>query len=205
MYKKNVLIRLLEDMVPASIRQQRHVSAEELMRAKAMVAILVISIALPLVVLLNYLILQATTSNDFTRSIYILIATEVWLVSQHVYFQTYGNLRLTAAMYSLQYLLSVTLTVLVTGGWGSPFLVLLLGSPMVAFMTISYGAALWHIALVLLLVIFLLTLHHFQLAWLPDISYHANAPYNQFIAWDMVLLLFGCFLVILEHLVRSRK
>jgi len=205
MTKKSVVIQLLDDLVPASIRHQHNVSAEELMRAKAMVAVLAISIILPLVVLTNYLILQATTENDFTRNIYILMGVEIWLVSQHLYFQSYGNLRLTAGIYSAQYLLTVLITTLISGGWNSPLLVLLLGSPMIAYMTVSYGAALLHVALAVLIVVFLLTLYHFQITLLPDISHPANHAYNRFIAWDMVLLLFAAFLVILEHLVRSRK
>lgn len=205
MQKQPALIRLLEDLLPASIRHKPHVSAEERMRAKAMVAILGISVLLPLVVLFNYLVLQFTTEIDFTRNIYILMGVEIWLISQLLYFQSYGNLRLTAALYSVQYLLVSLITILVSGGWNSPLLVLLMGAPMVAFMTIGYRTALWHIALVLLITIFLLALHHFRLTLLPDISTPARGPYDRFIAWDMVLLLFAAFLVILEHLVRSRK
>lgn len=205
MYKKPMLIRLLEDLVPASIRRKPHVSEEELMQAKAMVAVLAISVVMPLVVLVNYLVLQSTTDNDFVRNIYMLMGVEIWLVSQLLYFQSYGNLRLTAAMYSIQFFLAIVGIVLVSGSWESPFLVLLTASPMIAFMTIGYRAALGHVALALLMVIFLLLLHHFQVTLLPNIARPANAPYNQFIAWDIVLLLFAAFLVILEHLLRSRR
>jgi len=205
MTKKSAVIRLLDDLVPASIRDKRNVCAEELMRARAMVAVLAISIILPLVMLLNYLILQVTTENDFTRSIYVLMGVEIWLVTQHLYFQSYGNLRLTAGIYSAQYLLTVLIVALISGGWDSPMLVLLLGSPMIAYMTVSYRAALWHVGLAVLIVIFLLSLYHLQITLLPDLSRPANHAYNRFIAWDMVLLLFAAFLVILEHLVRSRK
>lgn len=200
-----VMILWLEKMLPDSIRDAQPANSEALMRARAMVAILAISITMPLVVLLNYLILQATTEIDFDRNIYILIGVEVWLVVQLLYFQSYGNLQLTAGMYSVQFLLAAVATIMISGSWESPFLVLLAASPMIAFMTIGYRAALLHVLLALLIVTGLFTLHHFNITLVPNLSRPGHAAYNQFIAWDIVLLVFAAFLVILEHLLRGQR
>lgn len=205
MTKPPMMILWLEKLLPASLRDAHPANSEALMRARAMVAILAISITMPLVVLVNYLILQITTDSNFDRNIYILIGVEVWLVAQLLYFQSYGNLRLTAGIYSVQFLLAAVATIMISGSWTSPFLVLLAASPMIAFMTIGYRAALWHVALALFIVTGLLTLHHFQITLVPNLSRPGHAPYNQFIAWDIVLLVFAAFLVILEHLLRGQR
>jgi len=203
MHENNIIIRLIDSCVPASIKNNHKQTPEEWVRVRAMVAILAVSVLLPLLLLLVYTILQLATVNNFSKNIYILITTEVFVTSQLVYFQSYGNLRFTAGAYSVQYLLVIVATILFSGGWSSPVTILLLCSPMIAFMTISYRAALLHILLVLLITTTLLAMH-LQGVHFMNVSEVANYPYTQMVAWGMTLLVFTLFLFIFEHLIRSR-
>jgi len=203
MYENNSIIRLIDSCVPASIKNNHKQTPEEWVRVRAMVAILAVSILLPLLLLLIYAVLQLVTDNNFSKNIYILITTEVFVTSQLIYFQSYGNLRFTAGAYSVQYLMAIIATILFSGGWDSPVTILLLCSPMIAFMTISYRAALLHILLVLVITMALLVMH-LQGFHFVNVSEGANYPYTQMVAWGMTLFLFTLFLFIFEHLIRSR-
>jgi hypothetical protein len=119
---------------------------------------------------------------------------------QLIYFQSYGNLRITASAYSLQYLIVNATFTLISGGWaGSPITVLLIASPLIAYMTISLKAAFIHTILVFLFVLGLL-LAHISGVVFTDISNPDNYHYTKFIGWLAMLIILGFFFVICNQL-----
>jgi hypothetical protein len=205
MHNKSALIELINQFVPKAIRGNHKLSREMQIRAQGMVAILGISILLPLLILMSYVALQLFTQHDFTHDIIALIITETVLVSQHLYFQSYGNLRVTAGAYSLQYLFVITAVILVSGGWShSPLLILLIGAPLLAFITMSSRAALVYIALVFIIIAGLLVIQIKKIP-LPDISHAGNYPYTMFICWGVTLTFLSIFVVFCEKLSQERN
>lgn len=197
------LINLLDSFTPVTIRNNRTLPHEELIRTRAMLAILGFSIVVPLALLVIYIFLQFVTANDFSRNIYILMLVETVLISQHIYFQSYGNLRITAGVYSLQFLLVISIFTAISGGVKSPLIPLLICAPMIAYMTMGLRAGLLHIAVVLLVVIGLLLMHINGLGQL-DIGQKANYPYTLTIACGVTLLIMAMFLLVFEELVRRK-
>jgi len=200
---KSIFVRLLDGFIPASLRNKPRVAREELVRARAMVAMLIGSILLPLVLLIAYVVLQALTSHDFSKDITILIVVVFVLVSEHAYFQSFGNLRITAGIYSVQLLLVAIIATALSGALYSPVMILLIASPMVAFMTISYRAALFHVVAAFLTIAGLLIIqeHGMQMA---SFGRAENYPYTLAMIWSLVLLIFMLFLTVFEELVRSK-
>lgn len=201
---KTTVIDLLDSFIPITIRSNRNLSREELVRTRAMLAILGFSIIVPVILIVIFIALQIFTGNDFSRNVYILMVIETVLISQHIYFQSYGNLRITAGAYALQFLLVIVGFTLVSGGLSSPLITLLLASPMVAYMTMGQRAGVLHIIAVLLTVIGLLLQHTLGLH-LPNMTYKANYPYTAAIACGVALSILAMFLLIFEDLLRHRK
>lgn len=203
MYKKSAFITLLDGFIPASIRNNTKVARSELVRTQAMVAVLGISVIVPMLMLLAYIVLQLLTDRVFTKNIIILLATEVFFVSQHLYFQSYGNLRITAGVYSLQFLFIIITTVILSDGLNSPVLILLMCAPMIAFMTMSLRAAVYHIVAAAFTLVGLLVMNVQEFGYI-SIAEQANYPYTLTICWGVALLFFSLFLVVFEELVRSK-
>jgi hypothetical protein len=203
-YKKPVVTAMLDSFIPVAIRNDRNISQQALVRTRAMVAVLAISVIVPLLMLLAYVALQFFTDKDFSKNIIIMLAVEVVLVSQHLYFQSYGNLRITAGVYSLQFLFVVIATVVVSAGLKSPVLILLICSPMVAFMTMSIHAALFHIAAVLFTVIGLLVMYVNGFGFM-SVGQQSHYPYTLVVCWVVALVFFSLFLVVFDELIRSKN
>jgi len=191
----------LDKLLPKSIRMNRAIQPLELAQARGMLAILIISILLPLVVLLAYIFLQFGTGKDFSHDIIAIMTVEIVLISQHVYFQSYGNLRVTAAAYSLQYLFSITGVILVSGGWDhSPLVILLISSPLIAAMTMGTRAALYHVVMVFIIITALLVMHLKHIPFPIDISRAERYQYTRFICWGITLTFISIFLLFTDKL-----
>jgi len=199
----SAFMRLLNRFIPKAIRNKPKVTREELIRAQAMVAILIGSIIMPLLLLAAYIILQIITRNDFSKDIVILIGVEVLLVREHIYFQSYGNFRVTAGIYSVQFLIIAIVATALSGALYSPLTALLITSPMIAFMTMSYRAALVHIAAAFLTITVLLMMQANELQ-LPNFGRMENYPYTLAIIWGLALAIFMLFLIVFEELVHSK-
>jgi hypothetical protein len=204
MAKKTAIINLLDNFIPAAIRNKRDLPREELVRTRAMLAILGISIIVPLLLLIAYISLQLVTGRDFSKDIYIVLAVEIILLTQHIYFQSYGNLRITAGVYSLQFFLFVAMMVTISGGLRSSILLLLVCSPMVAYMSVSFRAAIFHIAAVMITVTGLALMYLKGLDCL-DISEKGNFPYTMTLSWIVTLLMLCMFMLVFEELVSDKK
>lgn len=202
--KNLLIIDLLDTFIPAVIRNNHDLSQQELIRVRAMLAILGFSIVVPVLLLIIYVALQFLTDNDFSRNVYILMLVETVLMSQHIYFQSYGNLRITAGAYSLQFLLVIAVFALISGALQSPLIPLLICAPMIAYMTMGLRAGLLHIAAVLLVIVGFLLMQIKEISYL-DIGYKANYPYTLTIACGVTLLILAMFLVIFEELVRNKN
>jgi hypothetical protein len=200
---KSTFVRLLDSFIPAAIRNNPKAAREERVRARAMVAILIGSILLPLALLMAYVALQAFTSHDFSGDITVLVVVVFLLVSEHAYFQSYGNLHVTAGIYSVQFLMVAIIATALSGALYSPVMILLVASPMVAFMTISYRAALFHVVAAFLTIAGLLIMqeHGMQMV---SFGHPENYSYTLAIIWSLVLLILMLFLTVFEELVRSR-
>ena len=198
------IINLLDNFIPVILRSTHSLSHEQLVRTRAMLAMLGFSIVVPVLLLVVYILLQILTQNDFSRDIYILLVLEIVLISEHIYFQSYGNLRITAGVYSLLFLFIVIAFTLLSGGITSPLISLLVAAPMVAYMTMGLRAGLLHIAVVLLIVFAFLLMHVLRIDF-PNISLHANYPYTRALACGVTLLILAMFLLVFEDLVCDRE
>lgn len=195
----NPMFSWLETLVPAQIRTNRSLSILHRARATAMVATLGLSILVPIITLLVLALFQFFTDRNFSQAMAIVIVVEVLLVTQHLYFQSYGNLALTARAYSLQYFFSIVATMLYTGGWYSPAMPLLLCAPMIAYMTIHYRAAMWHLFWVLCTYGALMALHTSGKK-LPNIMPAETYDYILATCWGLCLLVFALFLMVCQYL-----
>jgi hypothetical protein len=200
---KSTFIGLLDNFIPVAIRNKPDVTREELVRTRAIVAILIGSILLPLVLLMAYVVLQAFTSHDFSRDIAVLVVVVFVLVSEHAYFQSFGNLRITAEIYSVQFLMIAIIATVFSGALYSPVMILLIASPVIAFMTMSYRAAQLHIVVVLLTIAGLLIMQENGMQ-MVIFGRAENYPYTLAMIWSLVLLIFMLFLAVFEELIRSR-
>lgn len=197
-----LVIDLLDNFIPVTMRNNRGLSRHVLVRTRAMLAILGFSIVVPILLIIIYIALQLLTGNDFSRDIYILMLVEIVLISEHIYFQSYGNLRITAGAYSLQFLFVIITFVLISGGLHSPLAPLLVCAPMIAYMTMGLRAGLLHSAAILFAVLGCLLMNIKELG--IDISTEANFPYTLTVAFCIALLTLAMLMVVFEELVNSK-
>lgn len=195
----------LDHYLPPPIRLDQQLSHETRIRARTMVAVLGLSVIIPILLLVTYGGLHLLTGHDFSRNLNILIVIEILLVSQHLYFHSYGNLHLTAGAYSAQFLLITSTFVFLSGGlFHSPLLPILLCSPMIAFITISFRAALWHAGIITMVMAVLLLLH-IQGISLPNYGHPENFHITQTVIWGFTFFTLMMLLLVTEQLIQAKS
>lgn len=195
----------LDHYLPLPIRLDQQLSHETRIRARTMVAVLGLSVIAPLLLLVAYGALHLLTGHDFSRNLNILIVIEILLVSQHLYFHSFGNLRMTAGAYSAQFLLINVVFLFISGGLArSPLLPILLCSPMIAFMTISFRAAMWHAAIITVVIAILLMLE-LRGVVLPNHGQPENFHITQTVIWGFTFFTLMALLLVAEQLIQAKS
>ncbi len=193
----------LDRFVPRKLAEKPDIHPSDIVRTRAMVAMLICSILTPLAALLFFLCVQLITGIDFSTALISYLVVFTWLVSQHLYFQSFGNLRVTAAAYSVQYYLSVAIGAFYTGGASSPVMVLLFCSPLIAYMTISLRASLIMAIITIStgLTFILLPQQGFVM---PSIAPPQGEIYISIICWLMAFLLMTIMLITAESMAKAK-
>lgn len=128
-------IQFLDGFLPTSMRNDPLLEWDDRVRAWGMIAVIIISLLIPIASILIFVFLQLTTGLDFSNTFFILLSVIFLIFVQHLYFQSYGKLSIVANAYAVQAFISYCLTIYYTGGWQSPLMFLLLCSPIISFMT----------------------------------------------------------------------
>jgi hypothetical protein len=196
-------LHFLESITPKNLVEDQNQSIETRARVACMVGILGFSVLLPLLIIVTYLVLNLIVEINITKNIAVLLGVEIWMISQMLYFQSYGNLRITASAYSIQYFAVNGIFIVLSGGWSSsPIMIMILCSPMIAFMTVSARAALWYIVAVFLFCLGLLLCHQHEIP-LPDISQPKNYQFTRFVALSSFLVILSLFVMMCDQLITS--
>ena len=141
MDKHSTLVNFLDSFIPLRIRENPHTTPLIQVQARILIAVLGFSILVPFLGMIIFIMLQATTEVDFTLALISMITVLILLMLQHLLFQASGNLYRTGLAYSIQFFVSVMLSVCITGGWHSPVLMLLLCTPVMSLLTTNYRTA----------------------------------------------------------------
>jgi len=198
------LFNWLEALVPSRIRDNRDIPVQVRFRAPAMIATLMISILCPLVALMLMGGLQLFTKQDYSTGMMITLIVLVLTSVQHIYFQSFGNLKNTAAAYSTQYIISIIISMLYTGGSDSPIAILLFCSPLIAYMTISHVAALIHASLLVIFIVILSAAENSGYSPVNLIKPETKSSI-QMISWALFCMVNILFILVCEYLIYKKQ
>lgn len=189
------LLMFVDKFTPPAIRNADTLSWHDRVRTWSMLLVLMLSLAIPIGALVIFGLLHVFTSMDFSHALIILLSLAFVILVQHIYFYSYGKLQLTANAYAAQAFLSYCLVISYTGGWHSPVMVLLLCSPIVAFMTGGYALGMTSILAVAFALLSFCYLHIQHIA-LPNVIRPENFEIVVLSVWATLLLMMAIFFIV---------
>lgn len=201
MIKHIRLVDELDNFIPERIREGFGTTPLMRVQARILVAVLGFSILVPFFGLVIFFMLQAITGIDFTAALISIIAVLILLILQHLLFQASGNLYRTGMAYSINFFISILVSICITGGWHSPALMLFLFAPVITLLTTGYRAAVFCTVIVFLtgLGLWVADVNDIRL---PDVMPPEAHPYSLAVTWFMasaiILLLLTAYEWVME-------
>lgn len=194
------LLTQIDVFMPHSMRSSSRLPWSYRVKAWSMVMVLALSILAPLCGLLVFAGLSLFTGMDFSQACYILLVIVCVNFFQHLYFQSYGNLVITASAYTVQAFASYVAAVYFTGGWHSPAMPIMICAPLIAFMTGGYRSC-----SLAIISVFLAISCFFSQRYNPHITSVIPPETNEMIGlvmWMMLLGVMAFFFMVTNTLLR---
>ncbi|HQQ63738.1 MAG TPA: hypothetical protein PLF22_09210 [Pseudomonadales bacterium] len=195
------LLTRVNKLLPTPMKNNPDLAWDYRVRAWGMVIVLGLSLLAPSLALLIFGGLHLLTDMDFSQAFVITLSVIFLIFFQHLYFQSYGKLEVTANAYSLQAFVSYCATIFFTGGWHSPAMPLLVCSPLIAFMTGGYRAGMTA-TFAVFLALCLFFIDRFNGNITNIIKPAENSDVVGLVIWLMTLTVLAVFLIVTNTLIR---
>lgn len=194
------LLTQIDNFLPPAMRDTPALTWDYRVKAWSMVMVLGLSLLIPFGALLVFAGLHLFTELDFSQACIVILFIVFLIFVQHLYFQSYGKLEITANAYCLQAFASYCAAVYYTGGWHSPVMPLLICSPLIAFMTSGYRAG-----VTATLAVFVSVCLFFNERYNENITNIITPSQNSdivaLVIWLMVLSILAFFLMVTNTLI----
>lgn len=194
------LLTHIDSFLPAAMRESPTLTWDDRIKAWSMLMVLGLSMLLPFGAMLAFAALHVLTDLDFSQSFIITLSIVCLMFFQHLYFQSYGNLYMTANAYSVQAFVSYCAAVFYTGGWHSPVMPLLVCSPLIAFMTGGYRAGI-RATLAIFISVSVFFFERFNPKIISVISPPETTDIIGFMMWAMLLSVLAFFFMVTNTLI----
>ncbi len=195
---------IVDDFIPKNILSDPELSRIGLIRARTMVIVMMFSIAAPILLLFCVMFLHLFTERDFSLGMIFIGAILAGMVTLQLTFNSYGNLYLTAAVYSVLYAVMTIFLTSVSGGWHSPVMLLVFCAPMITFLIAGRREGILMVYMVGVIGAVFLALELKGIP-LPQVMPVENADYIQGITWFVALTILLMLLTSYNAVLVSRK
>jgi hypothetical protein len=177
--RRRGLGKTIDYFVPPKLRDNDALTQQESIRARVLIGLLIGSIGMLLISLIIMLIAWLISDESFLVPTVLSMLILVVLLSNGLLFYRNGRVDSAAAYFSLTTFIVILGSILLTGGYGSPAMLLLICVPIVAFLIGGRHEGIFNSALVYITATTLLILHAY------------NVPMMQLISDEVVLYLAG--------------
>jgi len=198
------LIKAIDPCLPRLFRVSTSLSLADLIRARVLVTIMVSAIAAIAFTLAVLVISQLVSGNDFSNSIIMACICLAVVILNYLFFYKSGRLDASAMLFSLTFFLTTVVSTILSGGYDSPVKIMLVGSPVVAFLIGGRQEGFYHAALSYVVGMVLLLLHVFEFPMM-QIMPEATLPYFDGIIWMLVLVLVVVCLYVYDVLLEEMR
>lgn len=141
------IIRSIDPFLPPSILDDSNLRLDGLIRSRVLTALLLSAIAVTVLSVGTIIIASFINPEDFTAPIALGAASIVLVSLNYLFFYKTGHLDASAMMFSLTFLVMDILSIILTGGFESPVMPMLLATPVVAFLIGGRQEGLYYAAL----------------------------------------------------------
>ena len=187
------ITRLIDRFIPMRQRHEAYKRTDILIKLRTIVTVLILSLLLPFLALCIFSILHFVTGLDLSLALLSTAGILLILVFQHLIFQSYGDIYLTAAAYSVNFFLSTVAAVYFTGGWHSPCMLLMFCAPIMTFLITTSASAIVMLWITLFTGLFFFALQQ-QAVVTPQLIPEENTGYIQACIWIMSTIILFVFL-----------
>jgi len=144
------------------------------------------------------------SGNDFTNAIIIGFISCLAVVLNYVFFYKSGRLDASAILFSLTFFVACVITIVLTGGYDSPVRIMLICTPVVAFLVGGRQEGMYNASLSFVAGIVLLVLKVFDFDMM-QIMPAAVLPYLSGIIWLLTLVLIVVCLFVYDVLLEDTR
>jgi len=198
------LIRAIDPYLPPSFRENTNLSLEDLIRARVLVAIMLsaaVSVVFSIIVMA---ISDKASGSDFSNPLMMAAVSGVVIAFDYVFFYKSGRLDAAAILFSLSLFLATVISVILTGGFDSPVRIMLICTPVIAFLVGGrqegmYNAALSYVVGIVLLILRVYDFPMMQV--MPD----NVLPYIAGITWLLAILVIVVCLYVYDVLLEDTR
>lgn len=141
------VIRSIDPFLPPKILDDSNLRLDGLIRSRVLTALLLSAIAVTVMSVVTMVIASFINPEDFTTPIALGGASFVLVALNYLFFYKTGHLDASAMMFSLTFLVMDILSIILTGGFESPVMLMLLATPVVAFLIGGRQEGLYYAAL----------------------------------------------------------
>jgi len=198
------LIKAIDPCLPRSFRDNNTLSLADLIRARVLVTIMLSGMVSILFTLLVLGISQTMSGHDFSNPVIIAIICGVALTLNYLFFYKSGRLDAAAILFSLTFFLATIISIIITGGFDSPVRIMLVCTPVVAFLVGGRQEGIYNAALSYVVGIVLLILHAFDFPMM-QIMPEAVMPYLHGIVWLIATVLIVVCLYVYDVLLEDMR
>lgn len=150
------IIRSIDPFLPPRIRDDSNLKLDGLIRSRVLTVLLLSGIVVTIMSIVTMGVAQIINPEDFITPISLGTLSLVLVSLNYLFFYKTGQLDASAMMFSLTFLVVDILCIIITGGFESPVMPMLLAMPVTAFLIggrqegLYYAAISWIAATILL-------------------------------------------------------
>jgi hypothetical protein len=196
------LIKAIDPCLPRSFRDNNTLSLADLIRARVLVTIMLCGISSIVFSLLVLAISHLVSGQDFGNAMTIALICGVALILNYLFFYKSGRLDASAILFSLTFFLATIISTIITGGFDSPVKIMLVCTPVVAFLIGGRQEGMYNAALSYVVGIVLLILHVYDFPMM-QIMPETVLPYLHGIVWLVAMVLIVVCLYVYDVLLED--
>jgi len=198
------LIKAIDPCLPLTFRESTNLSLEDLIRARVLVAIMLSAIVSTSVTIVVLFISQKLSRGDFSSPIIIASVTDVILILDYIFFYKSGRLDASAILFSLTFFLGVVISTILTGGFDSPVRIMLICTPIVAFLVGGRQEGIYNVALSFVVGMIFLVLKSYEFPMMQVMPENI-LTYMSGIVWTLALVLIIVCLYVYDVLLEDTR
>ncbi len=198
------LIKAIDPYLPPSFRDNANLSLEDLIRARVLATIMFSAVAAILFTIVVLGTAQKISGNDFRSPLTIAGICSVVVLLNYVFFYKSGRLDASAILFSLTFFLATVICTILTGGFESPVRIMLVCTPVVAFLVGGRQEGIYNAALsfVVGMVLLFLKVYDFPMMQIMPADV---LPYVAGLVWLLTLVLIVICLYIYDVLLEDTR